>query len=195
MPDAPWRQKVHKLQRHQSQLQQWASGLHVASDLLVNIRVSLNDGVAPGLVPLDRSVHHAHAKANIEHVAMASSSRADGLHDENCRRSETRRPSPSQQHWIRPGSHWPAGQEQVVSIPGGKRILLSGEWHAASMLGTHMQRTENSSIVGPLLSSGAGRPWPPPAAGMARPSNPLVTQRHCLSTGLQASRPTAEAAK
>ena len=56
----------------------------VASHLLVNIRVSLNDGVAPGVVPLNRSVHHAHAKADIEHIAVTSSSRADGLQHREC---------------------------------------------------------------------------------------------------------------
>ena len=60
----------------------WAA--HMASHLLVDIRVSLYDGMAPGLIPLNRCVHQAHAKADIEHIAMASRSRADGLQDQDC---------------------------------------------------------------------------------------------------------------
>lgn len=67
------------------------------ADLLVDIGVSLNDGVTPGLIPLNRSVDHAHAKANIEHVAMASTRRADGLQDPRLQalRNKTSKPQPA----------------------------------------------------------------------------------------------------
>ena len=69
----------------------------MASHLLMNIRVSLDDGVAPGLIPLNCSIDYAHAKAHIEHVAVAFSSRADGLQDEGLQafKNKTIKPQPA----------------------------------------------------------------------------------------------------
>ena len=78
----------------------------MASHLLVNIRVSLNDGVAPGLISLNRCVDHAHAKADIEHIALAASSRrADGLQDQDCSVQKQR----GQASAGAQGVHWPTG--------------------------------------------------------------------------------------
>ena len=94
----------------QSHHQQLGSGLGRRKwlpHLLVNIRVSLDDGVAPGLVPLNCSVHHAHAKADIEHVAVASSSRADGLQDQECSVQNQGGQASAGSISILKGMHWP----------------------------------------------------------------------------------------